>query len=243
MAGRMTGHGACVLYAPEVLKAEFGFQDSGFGLGYYDGGKLSHFIWMTSRGESGPYEVTFIAYGSTDELLELLALVKSLGDQVSTVTMMEPPEVQLQDMLKEPFRNRRNTKASIHANEHRSFAYWQLRALDVEACVSKRSWTGPEVHFNLALTDPLSEMLEGEQWRGVGGDYVVHIGASSQARRGQEPGLPTLQASVGAFTRMLFGIVSATKLAVTDQLAGPGLLLKQLDDAFVLPIARTTWNF
>ena len=115
--------------------------------------------------------------------------------------------------------------------------------LNVAACVSKRSWNGPEVHFNLALTDPLSEILEGEQWRGVAGDYVVHIGASSQALPGHEAGLPTLQAGVGAFTRMLFGILSASKLAVTDQFCGPAALLKELDDAFLLPIARTTWDF
>jgi hypothetical protein len=71
----------------------------------------------------------------------------------------------------------------------------------------------------------------------------VHIAESSEARLGQESGLPTLQAGVGAFTRMLFGIVSASKLAVTDELSGPETLLAELDDAFVLPTARTTWDF
>ncbi|MDH3644374.1 MAG: sterol carrier protein domain-containing protein, partial [Gammaproteobacteria bacterium] len=183
------------------------------------------------------------AYRNVDELMELLALIKSLGDQVSTVAMMEPPHVQLQDLLREPFRNRRNTKASEHANEHRSLAYWQIRALDVPACVSKRRWNGPAVRFNLSLNDPLYELLEGEPWRGVGGDYVVQVGESSEAVLDQESGLPTLRAGVGAFTRMLFGIVSASKLAVTDELAGPETLLAELDAAFVLPTARTTWDF
>ncbi len=242
MMARMKGHGACVLYAPELVKAEAGFSENGFGLGYYDEGLLSHFFWVESAGEFGPYRVTFIAYRTTDELLELMGLLKSLGDQVSSVSMQEPPHLQLQDLLKHPFRHRRNTKASVHANEHRAVAYWQLRALDVCVCVGKRSWHGPEVHFNLALTDPLGEVLEGD-WQGVGGDYVVRVGVSSEARQGRDPGLPTLHAGVGAFTRMLFGIVSASNLVVTDEFSGPASLLAQLDAAFLLPIARTTWDF
>jgi len=243
MMGRMAGHGTCCLTPPEFIKGELGFQENGFGLGYYEGETLTHFFWAVPRGENGPYRITFIAYRNVGELMELLALIKSLGDQVSTVIMREPPHIQLQDLLREPFRNRRNTKASEYANEHRSLAYWQIRALDIAACVSKRRWNGPAVRFNLSLRDPLYELLEGEPWRGVGGDYVVHVGESSEAAPGQESGLPTLQAGVGAFTRMLFGIVSASKLAVTDELSGPAALLTQLDAAFVLPTARTTWDF
>ncbi|MCZ6710094.1 MAG: GNAT family N-acetyltransferase [Gammaproteobacteria bacterium] len=242
MMGRMAWHGTCSLYAPELVKAEAVFSEDGFGLGYYDGPELSHFFWGESRGEHGPYRVLFIAYRNTDELLELFALIKSLGDQVFTVSMQEPPHVQMQDMLKEPFRHRGSTEASAFANSHTSVAYWQLRVLDLGTCVGKRNWMGPEVRFNLVLTDPLSEMLEGD-WQGVGGEYVVSIGTPSAVSQGQDPGLPALHAGVGAFTRMLFGIVSASKLSVTDDLSGPAALLAQLDEAFLLPIARTMWDF
>jgi hypothetical protein len=156
--------------------------------------------------------------------------------------MQEPPHVQMQDMLKEPFRHRGSTEASAFANSHTSVAYWQLRVLDLDACVGKRNWIGPEVRFNLVLTDPLSEMLEGD-WQGVGGEYVVHIGTPSAVSQGQDPGLPALHAGVGAFTRLLFGIASASKLSVTDDLSGPASLLAHLDEAFLLPIARTMWDF
>ena len=92
------------------------------------------------------------------------------------------------------------------------------------------------------VTSTLGEVLEGD-WQGVGGDYVVRVGVSSEARQGRDPGLPTLHAGVGAFTRMLFGIVSASNLVVTDEFSGPASLLAQLDAAFLLPIARTTWDF
>jgi hypothetical protein len=42
---------------------------------------------------------------------------------------------------------------------------------------------------------------------------------------------------------MLFGIVSASKLSITDDLSGPAPLLAQLDEAFTLPIPRTMWDF
>ncbi|MFP6816690.1 MAG: GNAT family N-acetyltransferase [Pseudomonadales bacterium] len=242
MMGRMGWHGSCSLYPPELVKAEAVFSEAGFGLGYYDNGVLSHFFWGESRGEHGPYRVLFLAYRDADELLELFALIKALGDQVFTVSMQEPPHVQLQDMLRAPFRYRGSTEASEFANAHKSIAYWQLRVLDLVDCVGKRTWICPEVRFNLVLSDPLGEMLEGD-WQGVGGEYVVNIGAPSTVRAGPEQQLPVLHAGVGAFTRMLFGLVSASKLSITDDLSGPAPLLAQLDEAFTLPIARTMWDF
>ncbi len=240
---RLTGHGGCVLETAGLIKAELGFSDDGFGLGYYEGADLTHFFWAEPRGEFGPYRIHFLAYRNTGQLMELLAVMRSLGDQVSSIIMIEPPELQLQDLLKQPFRTRRNTKASVHANQHRSIAYWQARALDVDACVAARRWPGPQVDFNLVLTDPLSELLAGEPWSGVAGDYVVRVGADSSARRGAAAGLPVLEAGVGAFTRLLLGVAGASALALSDELSGPVDLLARLDEAFCLPAARTTWDF
>jgi len=243
MTRRVRAHGGCVLHPPEIMKAELAWTENGFGLGYYDGKELSHFFWCEAKGENGPYHIAGMAYRNGDELLELLALIKAFGDQVSSVQLMEPPEVQLQSLLKQPFRNRRNTKASKHENIHRSYAWWQLRVLDVAACVAKRHWYGPEVRFNLAMTDPVEPYLEEDNWRGVGGDYVVTFGEDSRATSGTEAGLPTLCASVNAFSRLLFGIVSASSATLTDGVTAPNDLLKSLDAALVSPSAKLTWDF
>ncbi len=109
--------------------------------------------------------------------------------------------------------------------------------------MAARHWPGDEVDFNLVLTDPLSEVLAGEAWSGVAGEYVVRVGADSSARPGHAAGLPVLHAGVGAFTRLLMGVVCASALALSDELAGPAELLARLDEAFCLPPARTTWDF
>ena len=64
-----------------------------------------------------------------------------------------------------------------------------------------RVWCGLLV--NLELSDPIEGYLdENASWRGVGGEYVVSLGPESSAKAGADVRLPTLSASVGAFTRM-----------------------------------------
>jgi hypothetical protein len=94
------------------------------------------------------------------------------------------------------------------------------------------------------LTDPV-EYAPGEdsQWRGVAGDYVVTLGPSSGAEQGSDDALPTLSASVNAFTRMWLGVRPATGLAVTDNLVGPPPLLEALDAVLRLPDPKPDWDF
>jgi hypothetical protein len=246
MCSRKKGHGACDLAPPQILKAELNWIDNYFGLGYYDGpgGSLSHFIIGSARREHGPYNIHWRAYQNADQLLELLALVKSLGDQVNSVGMLEIGDIQLQDLLHQPFRNRRNTAKSEHENRSRAQAFWQLRILDLEACLSKTRLQTPPVKFNLCLTDPITDSLDdGVNWQGIGGDYIVELGNESHAEAGSSASLPTLNASVNAFSRMWFGIRPASSLAVTDNLHGPAELLKDLDESLRLPTAHLGWDF
>ena len=53
-----------------------------------------------------------------NSLLELLALIRSLGDQVYSLAMKEPPEIQFQDLLRQPARSRDISRGSKHAAEH-----------------------------------------------------------------------------------------------------------------------------
>ena len=249
MLNRHLGHGGCVLDPPEIVKAEIGWQENPFGLGYYEDGKLTHFVYGEAKDENGPYRVNWMAYQNAEQLLELLALLKALGDQVNTVAMLEPDLIQLQDLLQQPFRNRRGTRGSTHANDHIAMAYWQLRILDLPGCLAKTALPGGPLRFNLKLRDPAAPLLEqavaegANSWTGCGGDYVVTLGEQSNAEPGQAAGLPTLDASVGAFSRLWFGVRNATALAVTTDLAADPALLTKLDQKIRLPRAHLGWDF
>ncbi|HKI73290.1 MAG TPA: GNAT family N-acetyltransferase [Pseudomonadales bacterium] len=238
LGNRRMRHGGVMLFSPHLIRADLGFTPDAFGLGYYDGanGSLSHFIWGMAKGEFGPYSIKAIAWQTPDQLLELLALLKSLGDQVAQVSMIEIGEIQLQDLLARPIRTRRATRNSPFASESQTLAYWQLRMLDVPACLARTHLNARTVRFNLALQDPVEEFIEeGANWRGVAGDYVVQLGEDSSAEEGTDRTLPTLNATVNAFSRMWFGVRPASSLAITDNLSADPALLETLDSTLRLP--------
>ena len=108
MTNRRLTHGGCRLHPAELLQVELNHAEKSFLLGYCDGpgGELTHFFWASDDEEHGPCYVHMIAYQSQDQLMELLALMKSLGDQIRLFQIVEPPDVQLQDLIRQPFRAR-----------------------------------------------------------------------------------------------------------------------------------------
>ncbi len=138
MVSRWPVHGGVTLLPPEILHSELSWTKNAFGLGYRDGpkGAVSHFIWGERKGENGPDRITFTAYRNEGELLELLALIRSLGDQVHAIEMIEFPQIQLQDLLKQPFKTRRITRRGPFEQGMAGLAYWQIRMLDLEACLA-----------------------------------------------------------------------------------------------------------
>jgi len=246
MLGRMRRHGACNLFPLQNTDAEMRWTSDGFGLGYFDDpeSELSHFFWARAKGEHGPYTVIMMAYQSWEQFLELMALLKTLGDQVHLVWMREPGEIQVQDLIEQPFQQRRITKKSEFENINRATAYWQVRVCDLPGCLAKTHLPGDEMRFNLSLNDPVSDYLPADSpWRGLGGNYVATLGPSSSAEPGADPTLPTLKASVGAFTRLWLGVRSATGLSVSDNLSGPPELLEALDHTLRLPVPHLDWDF
>jgi predicted acetyltransferase len=243
---RRQGHGAVNLDPQVVTQGEMMWTKNGFGLGYFDGpnGELTHHLWLRDSGnEHGPYTLLWLSYQTGDQFLELMALLKSLGDQVRMVWMREPPHIQMQDFLKQPFRFRQLTEKSKYENRMSATAYWQMRICDLPKCLAKTHVSGDVIRFNLTLSDPIEDFLGADApWRGVAGSYVVTLGPESQAVRGDDPALPTLKASVNAFTRLWLGVRPATGLAVTDTLSGPPDLLKRLDN-LRLPTPMPDWDF
>jgi hypothetical protein len=243
---RLRGHGGCNLLSPEITRGEMMWGKSCFGLGYYDGpdDELTHHLWCKAEGQRGPYSINWMSYQTTEQFLELMALLRNLGDQVRLVRMCEPPGIQLQDMLQQPFKHRQMTEKSKFEGRMRASAYWQMRICDLPGCLEQTHLRCDELRFNLKLTDPIERYLDDDTpWRGVGGDYVVALGPSSGAEPGVDDGLPTLTASLGAFTRLWLGVRPATGLAVTDELDGPPELLERLDWALLLPEPKPDWDF
>lgn len=246
LMNRQRGHGAANLFPAIGMKAEFIWTKDAFGLGYHDGpdDALTHFFWAQGSGEHGPYTITFIAYQTWEQFLELLAVIKNLGDQVRQVWMREPSGIALQDLLRQPFRFRQLTEKSKFQQTNRATAYWQLRILDLPGCLARTSLPGPALRFNLDLSDPIAAFLPADAlWRGIGGQYTIALGPDSSAEPGPDPDLPTLSASVGAFTRLWMGVRPATGLAVTDDLSAPPDLLAALDRTLRLPPPRLDWDF
>lgn len=242
---RLRGHGSCNIQAPAATQAEMLWASNGFGLGYEEDGEITHHMWFSTKAmEFGPLNMWWMSYQTTDQYLELLALLVHLGDNVQLVRMREPVGVQIQDLINKPFRRRRMTEKSDYANRTRAAAYWQMRICDVAACLAATKLQGEPVRFNLELSDPIDPLL-GEEWtwRGVAGDYVVELGPISSASRGHEIHLPTLETTVNAFTRLWLGVRPATGLAATDQLNAPSGLLGELDRVLRLPTPKPDWDF
>ncbi len=245
---RHRSHGACNLTSPLLTKAEMLEHKNGFGLGYDDsaGGGLSHHVFCGAKEDvkEGPYWVWWLAWTTPAQLLELLALLRNLGDQVNLVRLREPAGVQLQDLMDKPFQRFRISERTKFEATTGAVAYWQMRICDVGECLAATRLSRGEIRFNLRLSDPIETRLpEDASWRGVAGDYVVTLGATSGATTGRDTTLPTLSGTVNAFTRLWLGVRPATGLAITDDLEGPPELLEALDDVLRLPAPHPDWDF
>ncbi|MGH9274857.1 MAG: GNAT family N-acetyltransferase [Acidimicrobiales bacterium] len=234
MGRRARRHAAVTLDPPEVFRAELAWTENPFvGLGFRaDDGRLTACIIGTNAGEHGPFKVGVLGYEDDDDLRDLLGLLRTLAAQVHEVSMVEPAGIQLQDLLDTPIRGS-GPDDPTHRTWHTAMAWYQLRLLDLGVCVAARTWPGDDLAFDLVLTDPLSEA--DVAWPGLAGDHSITIGRRSCAQAGHRGDLPTLRASVSAFSRLWFGVRPATGLAITDELAGPPELLRALDDALLLP--------
>ncbi len=243
---RTRGHGSLIFDDPRLTRTSMMWTEKGFGLGYGDeAGTLTHMVWLDISGDHGPhYRVVWMACRDGKDFLELMGLLKQLGDQVRLVSMNEPPGIQLQDFIERPNQLRAMTEGGKLEQAIRAFVYFQARINDVPGCLALTHLPVESFAFNLVISDPIEACLPGDAlWRGVAGEYVVHLGLNSKATPGTEPALPTLTTSVNAFSRMWLGVRPATGLAVTDELIGPPELLAKLDAAFCLPHPLFDWDF
>lgn len=241
---RRKRHGAVDLLPAAVTRCEMEWSKSTFGLGYRENGTLTHFlVGRDDNKENGPYQIDWLVYRNIDEFRELMAVLRGLGDQVRSVRMREPRDIQMQSLLKKPFQLFTLSGEGKFESRVRSFAYWQMRILDLPRCVAALE-VPTSVEFNLTLTDPLTKLLPADaQWSGCGGDYHAIIGPVSSAEPGHEAGLPVLTATVNDFTRFWMGSVQADVLAGLHSFSGPPELIATLDEAVQLRPPAPDWDY
>jgi len=244
-------HGAVTILPADSFQSEVLTAEGSFGLGYEGpDGRLTHHFWMTpSKGPAGPYQMRWLVYETLEQCRELLAVLQSLGDQVRLVRMAEPAGIQLQDLIRLPFRRRTMGWRGDFETSVKALAWWQVRILDLPACLAKTRLPGTEsLTFNLTLTDPIERFLSDEskaRWAGVGGDYVVTLGPESAAAPApHREGLPVLRTSVGTFTRMWLGAARPSGLAMTTgDVDAPPDLVDALERVLRLPEPQTDADF
>jgi predicted acetyltransferase len=232
-------HGRCNFASPLHFRVETVGHKDYFGLGYCDtpDGSPSHCLWIDAGNvRGGSLRVEWMVFYTPAQFRELMALLRTFEDQVQLISLRQPPGIQFQDLLSRPLRQRSITRRGRFENAASAAGGWQVRLLDLPGALARTHLTGAPVRFNLLLHDPIADLLEdGAPWRGIGGEYVVEFGEESRATAGQAADLPTLTASVNAFSRMWFGVRAASNLAYTDELSGPPELLQQLDETLRLP--------
>ena len=165
-------HGAVTLWPAALTHADMLWTRDGFGLGYCDGpdGAMTHYVGCGGGAqEHGPYHAESMAYQTREQFLELLALMRSWGDQVRMITLEEPPGIQLQDLVDQPFARRLVSRGWTYSTGTRARAWRQMRICDVPGCLARTCVAGGAVSINLSLCDPIATYLdESSPWRGGG---------------------------------------------------------------------------
>jgi predicted acetyltransferase len=243
---RLKTHGALDLSQSQT-RFEMLWDKDSCGYGYLNkkGELTHHFILEKKINYEDPARIKWMCYRNKEQLIELLALIKSFGDQVNSVEFREPPLIQMQDFISRPFWYQTITEKSKYENHIHAYAYWQIRILNLAKCIEKISLTQDSFSFHLELTDPIESILKNEKvnWKGVTGNYTVTLGNISKLEPMKSKKLPRVKASIGAFSRWWFGVASASSLATSDELEAPSTLLKQLDQSLCLPRPYFDWDF
>jgi len=244
--GRRRMHGMVDITDARLTELEC-CEAPGHGLGFRSAdGEMTHALWICvdENAGDGPWSVRWMAWSTRAQLHELLGVIRSFADQISGVRIADPPGVQLQDLVDRPFAWLRRTRGGENYGKPTSIAYQQHRICDVPACMAALSLPGESLSFNLQLHDPIERFLpQDAPWRGCAGDWTVTLGDTCSAMAGRAEGLPVLEASVNAFTRLWLGARSAEALALTDELHGDDDLLGALTARWLLPEPAADWDY
>ena len=242
---RRRAHGSVALFPPETTRFATSHSAMSFGLGFRDesSGELTHHLFVhTDSARTGPYRVLWTSYSTVAQFVELLGLIRNLGDQIYLVWIAEPSGVQLQDFLDRPFRRYQQGRKSEFETMNMATANFQSRILDVERVMAEVAAEVALPRFVMRVNDPVTRYLhEHDGWQGAFGDYEVN----EEGARRVEPGIsePELIIEIGDLTRLVLGVVPISTLRDTRPLRVTADLAAALDDAFSGPLPHTDWLY
>ena len=145
---------------------------------------LTHFVWVLAKGENGPYRIMDGLRGRRCSV-ELLALLKSLADQVYAIRMLEPRRAVAEHAQKTLPQSGHCRKGYVQCGPKYACV---VPAVGVGFAQLSRalSYSGLDITFQLRLEDPIDGVLAAEDlaaekavWRSLSGDWVVTLGKQS----------------------------------------------------------------
>jgi len=237
MMRRHRPHGGVVLDPAQPVEAVLSYIERGYGLGFRNEGRLTHFFYVNAGDGKAPAQIRWYGYETPSQLLELLGVMKSLSDQMVSIRMIEPQPIQFQDYIRRPFRDHTRTRQSVHAHSIEALAWWQARILDVESCLTKVRWHDAPLALNLVVEDPAEQFLE------VGGRYIARFDGTTTVEKGHDDELETLTCTVNCLTRWWLGVASAANLSLTGGFDASESVLAALDRGLHVPSPVTGWDF
>ena len=245
---RKKRHGYCTLLPEDITHADVLFGEGNpFGLGFRDkDGNITHHILFKPENDlHGPYFVRWMTFNNREQFLDLMNIIRNLGDQVHLVKLWEPAGIQFQNLIKKPYKDSQVTKNSKYEVNNRATAYWQLRILNLDDCIKKTKLKNKSLEFNLKLYDPIEKYLESSSpWQGLTGNYNLTLGGNSRIDKGLKDELPTLETDINTFSRMWIGAIKPSLLPYTNHFKASQKLIKQLDNIFsTIPTPKIDWDF
>lgn len=241
---RRRTHGSVRLSPEAVTRFNSTHSATDFGLGFRDeAGTLTHHLWVhTQDSRIGPYRILWTAFSTIAEYLDLLGLMRNLGDQLYMVYVPEPAGVQLQDFIRRPFRRYQEARRGEFETDSKASANFQYRILDVAQAFQAAAGVMRLPAFTMRVTDPVSPFLhDHDGWQGVAGDYEV--GPHGAARIAAGVGQPDLTLPVSDLTRGWLGVLPFSTLRDMGGAALSGDLARELDAAFAGPSPHTDWFY
>lgn len=242
---RLRGHGSINL-EPSSTRAAFDFSPGCFVLGFRnEREELTHHVFFEKiRNEHGPVFTGWLCFRNSEQFRDLLLLIKNMGDQIDLIRISEPGGIQIQSLLNRPLASgRRTLNSGAKRVETRALSWTQCRILNLDKCIQGLVCPGGKCSFNLRLTDPVNSFLDKSfSWRGTGGDYAVKLSDSSDMAKGFIKGLPLLECSVNAFTKLWNGTTRATMLPYTEKISAPAELLEKIDESLFMPEPAYDWE-
>jgi predicted acetyltransferase len=217
--------------------------------GYRTDGVASHWMAVEHNGENGPDRVVAWAYQSPEQCLELLRLIQEWGDQVDLIRFIEPPWMQAQDFDAEPGHNYRRTKGGTAHVRTEADAWWQIRIVDLQACIGAMGPVAEPFELVVEIDDPVERHLTDSgfsgSWEPLSGRWRFSFGQSHSVEQlDDHTPQADLRTTINALSRWWLGVLPASALGVIGQMDGGSATLDRLDQLTVhLPRPHPGWDF